>query len=345
VIRYGKTRPGSWVAGIDSLRWIAALWVVLGHLGRIPVTSAEERVHRGAWLVQALMNNAFSGPAAVIVFFVISGFCIHRPSIGRPFLTAPFLARRFVRICGPMCLAFALWLAVGLPNPGLGGAIFWSLFCELVYYALYPLLRRAADRYGWRSLFFLTAIPAAWIAVTIRVGGDYTDSGPLFTWALGLPVWILGCIVAEAKRVVFRLTHARMWILRGAVWAATIVASVLRFHSPIKYPVSLSVFAIAAAFWLWCEIEWFSAHEPLRWLEKAGLWSYSVYLVHVPVIHVLNAYRPLGGHWWTDLLSCLASVLGASYIFGSLVERPFRNLARKLGTIFEAKVVEPKLIG
>jgi peptidoglycan/LPS O-acetylase OafA/YrhL len=57
------------VRGVDSIRWIAALWVVLGHQHRFSVVSEGARHHLAGWALQSLFNNAFNGPAAVIIFF------------------------------------------------------------------------------------------------------------------------------------------------------------------------------------------------------------------------------------------------------------------------------------
>src|SRR5262249_49245994 len=153
-----------------------------------------------------------------------------------------------------MSVALCLWFYVGLPNPGLGGAVFWSLLCELVYYGLYPALRRLARSVGWPALVLVTLVPSALIAFTIRVSGDYTDAGPRLIWLLGLPVWLLGCVVAEAPLRRLHLTRTLMWTLRLGIWTLSICASVLRFHTQIKYPMSLSIFAFPVSFWLWCEI-------------------------------------------------------------------------------------------
>src|SRR5580704_16524197 len=63
---------------ISSMRFVLALWVVIGHRG-IPILK-EQQHDKVLWILRSFLNNAFNGPAAVIVFFVISGFCIHYPN-------------------------------------------------------------------------------------------------------------------------------------------------------------------------------------------------------------------------------------------------------------------------
>src|SRR5580704_8707351 len=74
----GGSRTPSRVLPISSIRFVLAAWVALGHFG-IPILQAPQQ-GRILWVVRGLVNNAVSGQAAVIVFFVISGFCIHFPN-------------------------------------------------------------------------------------------------------------------------------------------------------------------------------------------------------------------------------------------------------------------------
>src|ERR1700680_1198420 len=66
------------VLPISSLRFVLAIWVVAGHYG-LPIFR-EGPKERLSWAVRALFNNSINGPAAVTIFFVISGFCIHFPN-------------------------------------------------------------------------------------------------------------------------------------------------------------------------------------------------------------------------------------------------------------------------
>ncbi len=86
----------------------------------------------------------------VIVFFVISGFCIHFPFAGsnrRPRLKE-FYTRRFLRLLVPVAIAIPLSGLIGVELALFHESILWSLLAELIYYICYPVLRAAQLRTG-----------------------------------------------------------------------------------------------------------------------------------------------------------------------------------------------------
>src|SRR5580700_4584855 len=116
------------ISGLDSLRFVLASWVLLGHVGYLPF----EVPRRGAWiLLRGLLTNFVSGPAAVIAFFVISGFCIHYPNRHATKLRVlPFYVRREVRILPPVIVAVIVGPYVGCVLKSLHESTLWSLICE-----------------------------------------------------------------------------------------------------------------------------------------------------------------------------------------------------------------------
>jgi peptidoglycan/LPS O-acetylase OafA/YrhL len=152
----------------------------------------------------------------------------------------------------------------------------------------------------------------------------------LWNWVLGLPCWLLGCALAEAdwgKPPGLR----ELWAWRGGVWFASAVASVLRFHSPIKDPWTLNIFAILVAVWLAKEISRARVDPPSGLLERAGKWSYSIYLVH---LHGDALYARLGLPYLGDLLQWLVKTsfaLLVCYAFYRVVEKPSHEFARYIG--------------
>jgi peptidoglycan/LPS O-acetylase OafA/YrhL len=72
--------------------------------------------------------------------------------------------------------------------------------------------------------------------------------------------------------------------------------------------------------------------SPPEWLEKAGLWSYSLYLLHPAASIKFLSYFPTAResfHW----LIYLAFVLIFSYLFYLIIEAPSHRLARKAGLL------------
>jgi peptidoglycan/LPS O-acetylase OafA/YrhL len=215
----------------------------------------------------------------------------------------------------------------------LNNNILWSLAAELVYYSLYPTLlalRRAGVT--WRHMIAVTFLIAFALAASNPAAKDYPSWGLGLNWILGLPCWLLGCELAE-RTIAGRLpSRGSLWRWRGIVWAGSVVASGLRYHSPIGFPWTLNLFAFPVAFWLALEIRHFqSAAEPTPWLEWSGKWSYSVYLIHLPAAALFALLKfPNVGYLmnWALLTS---AVIGASYAFYIAVEYPGHIAARTLG--------------
>lgn len=181
-------------AGIDMLRGLSILLVVMNHIGlRIPL----HRTALDAWLptrlLKALIHN---GLPAVYIFFVISGFLITTHMIrrwGAPGAVSlrAFYARRFARIVPLLVLLLAVLSLMHLlrvpdyvihrHGQSLGGAIasafglylnwyeartgylpgnwdvLWSLSIEEVFYLGFPLLCLVTrrTRYLWPGLVLL----------------------------------------------------------------------------------------------------------------------------------------------------------------------------------------------
>ena len=320
---------------ISSIRFVLAVWVVLSHFG-FPLLR-ESPHDRILWALRALLNNAFNGPAAVTVFFVISGFCIHYPhrmGLNVQGLKA-YYARRYIRILTPMAIAIALSLPLGMQFGLFTNSILWSLLCEEIYYLLYPILLAARDRIGWRGLMTVAGVLAFLTILTNPIALEYPSYGPWLNWVVGLPCWLLGCMMAERLES-FRsvpITGIQLWLWRGGVWGLSVILSILRFHTPIGYPWTLNLFAAFAVLWLEREVRYYRARrKPV--LENLGEASYSIYLTHthgpalLSALAISKALSPAGDWFFAVILSAAVASL-----FYWLVERPSHRLARKGGTL------------
>ena len=192
--------------GLDAIRHVCALFVVFNHVGpayppNIPYSSHLLR------LATSLYQGGISGPAAVIVFFVISGLCIHFPyRNGKKIDYLTYYMRRYVRIGVPVLVVVAIARNIipgtfhSISVASLNDSVLWSLVAELIYYTLYPALMFLKKVLGWPALLAL-AFAAAYAVLfshpRITAEGFYPFFGWKLNWILGLPCWLLGCLLAE----------------------------------------------------------------------------------------------------------------------------------------------------
>jgi peptidoglycan/LPS O-acetylase OafA/YrhL len=321
------------VAGLDSIRLICALVVVFFHNTSPPILEFLSRETPVGRLVLGLYDAAFNGQAAVIAFFLISGFCIHYPyATGRAFSAGPFLLGRFARLLIPTG-AYLLILQLGHFHDTGCTLLLWSIWCELAYYALYPLLRLAFAR---TSVGFVLACSyAVSIVVTTKImsGGDWQGLFNIgfWTWAPGLPCWLLGCLLAErlpASQPASSPTTSRLWRHRFAVAGYAYLSYFGLLHWHVSLLISLQVFAIGAWFWLRAELAWYREHPASPALERLGAITFSIYLIH-SVAKALweNAVSHRGMIAWAGEI-CF--ILAVSAVFYFLIEKPSHTLARFL---------------
>jgi peptidoglycan/LPS O-acetylase OafA/YrhL len=303
---------------IDGLRAIAVLCVVATHVG---LSTSDG----GTWL-----SN--QGGHGVELFFVISGFCLSYPTLERlrrtgttAFDVALFAARRIVRIIPPYYAAIALFVAFGaalrhagasLPfsmgethasdivkqvlfiDKGVGfvNASFWTLPIEFRWYFAFPIVLWLWTRSHRAFLCVAAASTAAYLT--------NAASPDLFV----LAAFMLGIVAADA--------HVRgHWLSRYALPLLPIVALAAALTAQNR----LSALWQAAAFLLVVA----AGQNPMltrmlstKWLVAIGAASYSIYLVHEPLIAFMIArgvFPPLAG---------IAGV-ALGFAFWSLCERPF----------------------
>lgn len=327
------------VAGLDTVRFICATWVLFGHFGFLPLPDGIDRLPHVGRIARVFVGNLFSGPAAVIVFFLVSGFCIHYPyRHGRLPAMKPFYARRYVRILIPMAVAIALGVPLELGLTNLNESILWSLLCEEIYYLLYPLvLVRLRRHMSFRPMIAVAFVLALGVALTNPRAGNYASYGAGLNWLLGLPCWLLGCELADSVSTLRAPSIGRLWTYRLGIWGLSAICSLLRFHSPLRYPWTLNWFALAAFFWLGAEIAYQERHGSIVALERAGKWSYALYLTH---LHGHYLFLALAARFLAFGLPHLSPMLHwlfamtftylLAYAFYRAVEKPAHELARRL---------------
>jgi peptidoglycan/LPS O-acetylase OafA/YrhL len=245
--------PSSRLWTIDALRGGAALGVVLFHASGSFGLSHSGIVEGG---VDGILNW---GRYGVWLFFVISGFCIHRQwalrARGGQQQLPDFLAfwrRRIRRLYPPYLAALVLYIALrhfldGWPfTPATAAAIglhivliqnlvpealnavnmvFWTLAIEEQLYLLYFVFLRVRIRWGWTSALTLGALTRAlWFALAWVVHRAWGSDAIIVTQSAAAQwlVWILGALSVEA--VVGTVTLPA-WLRSGWTAGAVLVAA------------------------------------------------------------------------------------------------------------------------
>src|SRR5262249_34061624 len=280
---------------IDALRSVLALWVAIGHAGVFPLFGAVGQPDPVLDFLARGVRTIVWGPPAVIVFFVISGFCIHYPFAqgGKRCPVLRFYARRYLRLLIPVAFTVAMFkililetVIVGI-NSILLHSTLWSVLCEEIYYALYPLLNRGALAFGLSKILkpaFVIGLVVAWLYWPAQ---EWQDLGILGMAIVLFPVWLLGCHLAEHVSSLNKdYSRLSIWTWRLTAWASMWVAEMLHFHGGIPQTRTALWMGVFSYFWLRAEISYHKNRSPWGVLVWAGRWSYSLYLIHPLVIYL-----------------------------------------------------------
>ena len=347
--------------GIDCLRGLSILLVLLNHLGlgfRLPLKKSLliEVLPKG--LLNAL---CFNGYEAVFIFFVISGFLIssrvlaQHGALDRMDWRA-FYRRRAQRI---LPLLFALLAVLSLlhvlgfndyriskPGQSLGGAllaalglhlnwyegqttwlpaswdVLWSLSIEEVFYLAFPLLCLWVPR---RALVVLLALLALSLPVSrgALAGNEIWQEKAYLPGMAAIATGVLAALAAQAWP---RLSSATTRALLGFGGAGLLAVF---FGLPYKWLGQGSMLVLTgsvAALVLACSQLCQSVRAPmgLQWLATMGRLSYEIYLSHMfVVLSAVAIYRNLFAPdmRWNFLVYPMAIALAV--MLGAALERWF----------------------
>jgi peptidoglycan/LPS O-acetylase OafA/YrhL len=326
---------------LDALRIILALWVTMSHFGVFPLfAGADTATKFGRTLIHGWSSIVWGVPA-VIGFFVISGFCIHLPyrhdeklPVGR------YYARRYIRILVPVAVAILISRLIKNNGPIIGqhsvlwNGVLWSLACEEIYYAVYPLARVLRKRFGWGPVLGPAFLVGAILAFTRPEALDGSALGTVEAAVSLFPVWLLGCILAEQSDQLPALDSPWViWGWRFLAWFGSWCCEMIHFKGEVSVTQSVLWFGILAYFWIKKEIAYSKHHQPWTQLASAGLWSYSLYLMHIPAMGLLEKLPMSSLGYILDWCVSIAFIMGISYLFYLSVERPSHRLARRIMVI------------
>jgi peptidoglycan/LPS O-acetylase OafA/YrhL len=326
---------------LDSIRVFAACVVFLSHVSFQNISGGQLRF------------MASTGVEAVDIFFVLSGFviaysCSTREQTARNYIISR--ASRIYSVAIPALILTAILDAIGMiisPQtytgayqpislglilrsvlfigeqwnshrfPGSDGP-YWSLGFEVWYYIAFGVFLFSFQRWRW----------AATVAVLLFIGPKV---------ALMFPAWLMGVAV-------YRLTSANT-LPQSTGWMLLIspllvlVSYQLIPHSPLQQFTAVTLdferlkstgqdYLISALFS--AHLIGFSTVSPtfaplLEWQAQRIRWiagaSFSIYLVHLPIMHIVSAMSPWPKSSPLTLLLLLTITPLACFVFAEVSER------------------------
>jgi peptidoglycan/LPS O-acetylase OafA/YrhL len=245
-----------------------------------------------------------------------------------------FWIRRGVRIGVPLIAVILAARAAGPDYVVALDKILWSVYAELIYYALYPLLLPYMTRFGIGRFLAVSFALSAALLLSSPKEVYLWGFGVELTWLFCAPLWLLGCYLAEHRSLVSKISRrVSVWTFRIGAVAYCYLSTILATHLGnliIGYTYTIILFGVLCVFWLDAEMANGTGKSPVRLLERFGLAGYSLYLTHRFALTFMSDYQikfAPAAAW----IITLAAILTLTWVFYRLVEWPSHLLARSLG--------------
>jgi peptidoglycan/LPS O-acetylase OafA/YrhL len=367
IIRASGVRPSSGAKRldtIDGLRALAALWVVLHHA----IITSEPTHAMASPLLRPILSSLFFGQFPVMVFLLLSGFCLYYPQVNkypRPVFTMgylPYLKRRWRRIAPPyywagaFCLVMQLfpalrvgdWRSAGPVDAGVIASHLafvhnlipshsakidypmWSIGLEWQLYLLFPLMMGAFRR--WNGVVVTGA--ALVVAAVVRASYHHLPAaiGPVFRDGPLAYIEIFSAGMLAAAMTAPKKTLGPNWFM-GLIAIGGFAVVRLGNGNGLLHDLGATAMAFSLLLLAADKSTIVSRALSAPWLVRIGVFSYSVYLVHAPLLFLSwFALRLL--HLSSDLtfailvFVCLPGIVAACYGFHCLFERPFMTVPK-----------------
>jgi peptidoglycan/LPS O-acetylase OafA/YrhL len=349
-------RRMEYFAHVEGLRGVAALYVFLYHVWQNGIYARSDVFDRTiAWSTGFLSYGHYAVP----VFIVISGFCLGMPIVRRRdagFDAVRFAKRRALRLMPAYLLALAASVPLlfathalrgdHVPVSGLAASMaahvmlvhnlfrgaalsinapMWSIALECQIYVIFALvLIPVWRRFGWAAQLL--------VAVLLGLVPHFARHGYL-DWTAP---WMLGLFGMGFAAAALRTIDAR----RAPRWLALAVGgAALAVVVPSSAPSSVdwakdSLVGVAVAFFLLTSTRGDGATVAgrvlaLRPIVLLGTFSYSLYLVHGPLVAsvcaLLVRLRTGAAASVIAYAALVAGGIGIAYVLYRLAERPFMS--------------------
>jgi peptidoglycan/LPS O-acetylase OafA/YrhL len=347
---------------IDQLRWLAATIVFLFHF------HLEYPAVGGVPIGTSLLGIVTEGHTGVGLFFTLSGFLFMQIGLHQKGIVyRDFIRNRFLRIFPLFFTIFLLATSIGrdtfLPqdifyllssNLGLAptsntvitGAA-WCISLEFLFYMLFPFLCRFAMELGVRYLLKLLGLMLFFKLAAYTVN-DRSTLMYFSTFVGRFDQFLIGMLAA-----ILYQRHGEQ-LRRYARWLLPLACGVVILNSAMQAHFASFAVTPRSVFWIgWSMLEssgwacfilaWLSFDKALpAWLERTlchgGKVSFSFYLLHMAVIHLLARWYgavSFTSNGWGDaaiwLVGVYATAWGLATLSYSTIEEPFLRMRRGYG--------------
>jgi peptidoglycan/LPS O-acetylase OafA/YrhL len=124
------------------------------------------------------------------------------------------------------------------------------------------------------------------------------------------------------------------WLIRPFADSHTYFAAGLRSVSMLG---AVLIVVVAA---MWGPIIRLLSTRIVQWLGRI---SFSLYLVHVPILMTFNAF--LGPKlWWLSAMCTVVIALGVAELFARFIEQPAHRLSQRTGRAFSRRIHSEGLV-
>jgi exopolysaccharide production protein ExoZ len=349
-------------SGIQVLRGLAAVWVLLFHMSML---APSQSAVAGESIPATFVGLGFAG---VDIFFVLSGFVMWYSSSHHAVVVNPwqFLGKRFARIYlgyWPCLLVsavvYAFWWPAALEGRGLiknlllldknitalviGQA--WSLVYELYFYLMFFVLLflPSSRRLGTVLAMYIVVLMANYLGW--RSGSAVLSSDASLSNVFLSPLvceFLSGALLAafslrwnshtDAIKLLLTgvfVTVASSWYAISAVQSQGLAFVNVEFFRVLSFGLAaLGIVAIATA----------AGTLGVRWnsqLVTLGDQSFSLYLLHFLIVQIATAsglFAACGGRQFSTALCWAVVILGTisvTYLYYRFVEYPLYQTARR----------------
>jgi peptidoglycan/LPS O-acetylase OafA/YrhL len=351
---------------LDGLRGAAALAVVIHHSANVYLDTETRNL---GFLTPILRALARLGHPAVLLFFVLSGFVLYVSFLrGHDRSYRSFLSRRVFRLYPALivavagaallhwfqsprnCSAYDPWVAscwchdltvgrtlrimslLGLrAEDNLFNPVLWSLFIEMRFSIVFMLLAALCQR-SWIVIFGVGVAAYLGGAYLLAVLGYHEPylMGDSLASSTGvtlfyLPSFILGMLVADLlhKRVGYQFWPRSNWVKTGIVAFLLVLGLAVNSDILREFVFAPIIFCISLGGWF----DTLLRQRPFLFLGRA---SYSLYLIHLPILFAMTYWlQPKVGIVAAVLIAPILSLIAARAMY-SLIEVPGVNAGRRV---------------